>query len=152
MSLVVSLLIAVLAGVAAQAAAAVLTHYFTSKRDQANAVLTHDYTSKRDQENRRSDLRIEYLLDAYRSISDAIGRDLTPGSTDSRSVEKAISDMQLLGTREQAGLAADVAQTMSKDGIDPGNLLKSLRDELRGELGLVALSDKPVHMRVKEPA
>lgn len=113
------------------------------------AVLAHRYTSRRDQANRRSDLRTEYLLTAYRAISDAISRNHYRDSPDARALEKGLSDIQLLGSVEQAGMALEVIQAITDKGeVYPNELLESLRDELREDLGLKPLSNKPVQLRV----
>lgn len=113
------------------------------------AVLAHRYTSRRDQVNRRSDLRIEYLLSASRAISDSISRGHYRGSPDARALEKGLADIQLLGSVKQAGMALEVIRTITDKGeVEPDGLLESLRDDLRAELDLEPLSSKPVQLRV----
>jgi hypothetical protein len=130
----VTLALTILGGVIAAALAAVLAHRFTSRRDQAN---------------RRSDLRIEYLLTAYRAISDAISRNHYRDSPDARSLERGLSDIQLLGSAEQAAMASEVIRAVTSKGeTEPDELLKSLRDDLREELDIEPLSGRPVQLRV----
>lgn len=113
------------------------------------AILAHRYTSQRDQANRRSDLRIEYLLTAYRAISDAISRTQYRDSPDARALEKGLSDIQLLGSATQVEMVLEVIKTVTSKGeVEPEELLKSLRDELRRELGLEPVSNKPIQLRV----
>jgi hypothetical protein len=51
-------------------------------------------TSRRDQENRRSDLRIDYPLDAYRTIVDTAHPADESESNDVRQSERALADVQ----------------------------------------------------------
>lgn len=113
------------------------------------AVLAHRYTSRRDQVNRRSDLRVEYLLSASRAISDSISRDHFRGSPDARALEKGLADIQLLGSAEQVKMALEVIRAMTGKGeVEPDELLESLRDDLRAELDLEPLSSEPIQLRV----
>ena len=47
----------------------------------------------------RSNMRISYLLDAYRRLDKAAGRALSPDTA--RDIEAAVSDIMLLGSPEQ---------------------------------------------------
>jgi hypothetical protein len=115
------------------------------------SVLTHLLTSRRDLSNRRRELRIEYLLSAYRTIADSPERGLFRESLDARAFEKAVADIQLLGSKRQAELATGLAKEMAAEGrADPNPLLRLLRDDLRREMNLETLSDKPIHLRVSE--
>ena len=110
------------------------------------AVLAHRLTSRRDHANRRSDLRVEYLVSTYRMIADAANRDLDPDSR--RTLEQGLSDIQLLGSKEQAEMAIAASQQVASDGVaDLNGLLLSLRDDLREELGLVPITHAPIHLR-----
>ena len=111
------------------------------------AALTHRFTSRRDQENRRNDLRIQYLLTAYRTLADMSYRDLEPGSESVRAFEQGLTDIQLLGSKEQAGMA--IGESLAESGeAKMDDLLLSLRDDLRGELALEPLTQSPSHIRV----
>ena len=115
------------------------------------AVLTHRFTSRRDHANRRSEMRIQFLLGAYRSLADASNRGLQGNTSDSRRFEQAVEDIQLLGSTAQAEKARELAQEMaSEGGASTDDLLRTLRDDLRQELGLPALPDPPVHLRIVE--
>jgi hypothetical protein len=129
-----TLAITILGGIAAAAVAAVLAHRFTSRRDAAN---------------RRSDLRIEYLITAYRTLVDVVHRDLPPGSADARAFEKGIADIQLLGSSEQVKMALGVAKQMSiQGGAGLEDLLVLLRNDLREELRLESMDKPPMHLRM----
>lgn len=114
-----------------------------------SAVLAHRFTSRRDLINRRSQLRIQYLLTAYRNVADTAHRDLEGSYRDARAFEEGLADIQLLGSRPQAEMARHIAYKMaSSGGADLDDLLLSLRDELREVLGLERLQWSPVHTRV----
>jgi hypothetical protein len=113
------------------------------------AVLAHRLTSRRDQVNRRNDLRVEYLMRAYRTIADTAHRDLDPTSATARIFEQGLADIQLLGSKEQAEMAISVGkQLASAGGAGLDALLLSLRDELRTELELEAIPTAPFHVRI----
>lgn len=113
------------------------------------AVLAHRLTSHRDQTNRRSDLRVQYLLGAYRAVADAAHRDLDPGSAHVLKFEQGLADIQLLGSKEQAEMAVVITRALAKKGeAQMDDLLLSLRDDLRDELKLDRLPQPPFHMRV----
>jgi hypothetical protein len=113
------------------------------------AVLAHRLTSRRDQTNRRNDLRVQYLLDAYRAVADTSHRDLDPGSAHVRTFEQGLADIQLLGSKEQAEMAVVIGNALAENGeAVMDDLLLSLRDDLRGELKLEVLPQPPSHIRV----
>lgn len=58
-----------------------------------------------------------------------------------------MADIQLLGSKRQAELAREMA---AEGRADPDPLLRLLRDDLRREMSLEALSGKPIHLRVSE--
>ena len=129
-----ALVLTILGGVVVAAIAAVLAHRLTSRRDQAN---------------RRSDMRVEYLVSAYRTISDTAHRKLDPSSEHVRVFEQGLADIQLLGSKAQAEMAIAVGKQLANTGgADLDMLLLSLRDELRTELELEAISIAPFHIRI----
>ncbi len=96
----------------------------------------------------RRNMRIDYLLDAYRRLDRASNGRLSQGSA--RDLEAAVSDIMLLGSPRQAGLAEEFARTFAAKGdTDAGPLLQDLRDSLRGELLLERLpSGSYVSLRI----
>jgi capsule polysaccharide export protein KpsC/LpsZ len=80
------------------------------------AVLAHRLTSRRDQTNRRNDLRIQYLLSAYRAVADAAHRDLDPSLAHVLTFEQGLADIQLLGSKEQAEMAVVISKALAENG------------------------------------
>lgn len=100
-------------------------------------LIVHLGARRRDLANDRRKQRVEYLLAAYQVLARTAHRDLTPAR--SEAFEDAISDIVMLGSSSQVGLARQVMQGMkssSSAALDP--LLLDLRIELRKELGLDA--------------
>ena len=106
----------------------------------------HRLSMNRDQENKRRELRIQYLLEAYRRLENSSNRrDL---SAYARDLESALADIQLLGSKDQVQLAHESVVSMAKDraaSLDP--LVANVRSELRRELQLEPLPDRIVIFR-----
>ena len=113
------------------------------------AVLAHRLTSRRDQTNRRNELRVQYLLSAYRVLADTSHRELDPGSAHVRTFEQGLADIQLLGSKQQAEMAVVIGKSLAENGeAQMDGLLLSLRDDLREGLMLEPLPQPPSHIRV----
>lgn len=113
------------------------------------AVIAHRLTSRRDQANRRNALRLDYQLGAYRVMADVAHRDLDPKAKHVRAFEQALSDIQLLGSKEQAEMAIAIGNQLASVGsADLDDLLRSLRDDLREELDLEPIGPKLFHVRI----
>ncbi len=98
-------------------------------------IVVHWLAAARDRAIKRRELRVSYLIDAFRRIADACNRE--PSVEHSRFLESAISDVQLFGTTSQVKLAHEFATRMVSSGTgDLTKLLQELRDDLRYELGL----------------
>lgn len=100
-------------------------------------VVVHRLNVTRDISARRRELRIQYLLEAYRRLEAAANRDTPSVAEAQRAFESALADIQLLGTKYQITslveyLHAHVASGSSD--IDP--VLELLRADLRRELAL----------------
>jgi hypothetical protein len=95
----------------------------------------HGLAASRDQKNKRRDLRVEYLLQAYRRLEGCANREHpVPWHAD---LELAIADVQLLGSRSQITLAQKFSETFARGGgADVDSLLTDLRVDLRKELQL----------------
>ena len=109
-------------------------------------------TIRRDRLSKRRDLRTQYLLDAYRRLEGASER-REPGTIDERALESAVSDIQLLGSREQVELAEQFAAEFAGKGQASVNpLLQALRLELRKELSLSPLDNGIKLLRITRKA
>ena len=113
--------------------------------------VAHRLNVARDVANKRRELRIQYLLDAYRRLEKNANRQLKSVDED-REFESAIADIQLLGTTEQLNaLNGFLEDTKAKDGARNINyLLGALRTDLRSELELESDSKKVMIFRFDE--
>jgi hypothetical protein len=96
----------------------------------------HQFNVYRDRQNKRRDLRVQFLLDAYRRLESAANR---PKKTQEQTLafESAVADIQLLGTPEQVAATVRYLHEHAAGGgalID--ELLRLLRNDLRKEVGL----------------
>ena len=97
--------------------------------------IAHRFASRRDHENKKRELRLEYLINAYRSLGMAAAR--SPNSEYFKSLESGFHDVQLFGNQEQLRFLEEIFESHAKSGgADLEPLLNSLRKELRELLGL----------------
>jgi hypothetical protein len=95
----------------------------------------------------RRNMRVEYLLGAYRRLERASNRPMTP--SDDRDVEAAVADVQLLGSPSQVQLAERFARTFAAEGTAATEpLLEDLRASLRRELLLEAVPPNRLWLRI----
>jgi hypothetical protein len=69
--------------------------------------VTHLLTSTRDRSNKRRELRVKYLIDAYRQLEWASNRPFSLATAEK--FEAALADIQLFGTPHQVCLAQEFA-------------------------------------------
>ena len=94
----------------------------------------HRLSLNKDLSSKRRELRVQYLIEAYRRLENAANR---TDSEKGKDFESAIADIQLFGSGRQIGLVHELIESMSKDGFVTVNLLlELLRTELRHELGM----------------
>jgi hypothetical protein len=106
---------------------------------------------RRDRANKRRDLRVKYLVDAYRRLEAASHRPLLPPY--SLDIESAVADIQLFGRPDQVNAAQKFAQEMAqqhKASLD--DLLSSLRNDLRDELQLERVAGQLIFLRIVPPS
>ncbi len=109
--------------------------------------VVHRLSVKRDQTNKRRDLRVQYLIEAYRRLEFAGNRPLNEGVA--QEFEKAVADIQLFGTPRQVELAKEFAVNFAAKGTHPLDpLLNELRNELRKELGLESVRTGITYLRI----
>lgn len=101
--------------------------------------IAHWFTSRRDHRNKKREIRLEYLINAYRNIGAAAAR--KQNSEEFKNLEAGFHDVQLFGNAEQLQLLNEIFISHSKTGgADLEPLLNSLRAELRSILGLKSAS------------
>ena len=98
-------------------------------------IVAHRYEMRRDRLAKRRELRVQYLIEAYRSLEACSNRPLTDAIE--ATVERAIADVQLFGSVRQVELARKFGLEFAQFGTSPTDtLLAELRDDLRAELEL----------------
>ena len=112
-------------------------------------VVGHSFNAERDLQNKRIELRIKYLLVAYRNLESSIETEISRENLDI--LESAISDIQLLGTPEQVDKvliwSSQFSDTGTQKDINLQDLLEDLRSSLRRELGLRKINKRIHHVK-----
>jgi hypothetical protein len=106
----------------------------------------HWFARKRDKEIKQKELRVNYLIEAWRKLEHAANR---KGYDAIEYLEKPIADIQLFGTIKQIELAQKIAFDMVEN--QKGNLtdlLEDLRQDLRKELNLEKASIEIKFLRI----
>ena len=113
-------------------------------------IIVHSLSGKRDQANKRRDIRLQYLIEAYRRLGDATTRDLTSASEQAQGLESAIADIQLFGSISQVEKLKKFLEHYASNGnANVDDVINDLRDELQKELDLPPVSGNIQWMRVK---
>ena len=103
---------------------------------------------KQDHDNKRREIRLQYLIDAYRALESSCHRNHEPDNPYAITLESAIADVQLFGTDKQVRLAAEFAKSMANAGEGTvEDLLDDLRSELRARLDLEPVLHKRMILR-----
>ena len=112
-------------------------------------IVGHRLNAARDLQNKRIELRIKYLLEAYRNLAASVETEVSRENLDI--LESAISDIQLLGTPKQVEKVLTWSSQFSKTGtqkdVNLQDLLEDLRTSLRSELGLRGINRKIRHVK-----
>lgn len=98
--------------------------------------VAHRFNMARDRANKRHDMIVQYLLEAYRRLEKAANRE---DKTEEQAVafESAVADIRLLGSLGQITETVNCLKAHVSGGGDTiDNVLSLLRDDLRKELGL----------------
>lgn|ERR1035438_6204309 len=69
---------------------------------------------RRDRVSQKRDLRIQYLVEAYRHLEGAANR-IDMSKENVNAIESATADIQLFGSKEQVELAAEFARDFAAD-------------------------------------
>jgi hypothetical protein len=112
----------------------------------------HQFNLYRDRQNKRRDLRIEFLLEAYRRLESAANRE-TKTEEQRLAFETAVSDIQLLGSPEQVLATVNyLRKHAASGGAQIDEVLRLLRKDLRNEVGLSGEVENAVVFRFnREP-
>jgi hypothetical protein len=111
-------------------------------------IIVHYFNSKRDLQNKRRELRVQYLIEAYRRLEAASNANLKEKRGD---VESAIADIQLFGTLQQIQLAIKFADELSQKRVASlDELLIHLRKDLRAELQLEKTPSNIKYLRLRD--
>lgn len=96
----------------------------------------HQFNAHRDRQNKRRELRIQFLLEAYRRLESAANRE-AKSEEQMLAFESAVADIQLLGSPEQVRATVNyLQQHATAGGAKIDEVLRILRRNLRKELGL----------------
>ncbi|MCE0499477.1 MAG: hypothetical protein LV481_16165 [Methylacidiphilales bacterium] len=109
--------------------------------------VVHRLTTARDLANKRRELRVGYLIEAYRRLENISNRD--PEEVIASELERAVADIQLFGSLSQVALVREFCLGFVEKRIfslDP--LLNDLRNDLRRELNLESVSSNVVFLRI----
>jgi hypothetical protein len=107
----------------------------------------HRLSAKRDRANKRRELRVQYLIEAYRRLEHVSNRPIDPEAT--TDFEQAIADIQLFGTPRQVSLSREFAVQFARVGTHPLDpLLNDLRNTLRTELDLEPIEYGITYLRM----
>ncbi len=109
--------------------------------------IAHALAASRDRAKKQRDLRVEYLIEAYRRLEGSSNRD--EDTSKSSDLESALADIQLLGSLGQINLARKLAMDLVVDNTAKADeLLADLRAELREELQISKASGEVVYLRI----
>lgn len=90
-------------------------------------------TTRREFNNKKREIRIQYLIGAYRSIASAANRQGTMTNDQKLKIESAIEDIQLLGNEIQLNALNNMVSSRNSNFTE---ILEILRNDLRQELEL----------------
>ena len=111
--------------------------------------IVHWLNMARDRANKKRDLQIQYLIEAYRRLERASNR--AKNFENNTELESAIADIQLFGTVDQVNLAQKLSFDIAHNShASTDDLLKDLRAELRKELRLQEVSPEIVYLRLDD--
>jgi type II secretory pathway component PulK len=106
----------------------------------------HRLSRSRDRHNKKRDIRVGYLIDAFRQIEKASNRDEFEHQV---LLESALADIQLFGSLEQIRLVKTLTDEFVNTKVFNANaLLTSLRNDLRSELGLKQTDERWIFLRM----
>jgi hypothetical protein len=118
----------------------------------AIAVTGYVLTNRLAQRDKRREVRVDYLLSAFRRLDASGNRHLDLHAEYARQLETALADIVLLGSPHQVRLAQEVMVGMGRDqNADLTPLLEDLRRHLRRELLLEPDEARYQFLRIRTP-
>jgi len=112
-------------------------------------IVGHRLNAERDLQNKRVELRIKYLLEAYRNLEASVETEVSRENL--KILESAISDVQLLGSPDQVDKILAWSSQFTKAGtqkdVNLQDVLEDLRSSLRKDLGLPKIDKKIRHVK-----
>jgi hypothetical protein len=110
-------------------------------------VVAHGLSSRRELEQKKRELRVKYLREAYLNIANLCDRGEYP--RDIANLQDALNDIQLFGEETQINLVGKVVtQLANNETANFNELLKQLRNEIRGHIGLNSLQSTRWYIRI----
>ena len=113
-------------------------------------IVGYYFTTKKDINQKRRDISIEHLINAYRILTNEISH-RTATKESNIKLENILADIQLFGSIEQVKLAKELAETVASGGefqLDP--LINSLKTDLRKLIGLEKINGNVKWLRFNE--
>ncbi|PRB06130.1 hypothetical protein CQ046_02875 [Chryseobacterium sp. MYb7] len=112
--------------------------------------MLHRFTQRRDLENKKKDLRINYLIEAWKKLEYASNRNINEEEF-IEFMEKPIALIQLFGTNTQIKYAEQIANAIKVEGnANLNKILEDLRSDLRNELNIEKTDTKLLMIRYKK--
>lgn len=110
----------------------------------------HFFSDKRDKSNKKRELTIKHLINAYSVLTNEVAhRNFTVERK--QKLECIISEIQLFGSTEQAMLAKKLANEVATgDEYELDPLINNLRTDLRVQLELQPINGNVTWLRFKE--
>ena len=112
-------------------------------------ITAHYFAAQRTLAAKRRDITLEHLINAYRVLTNDISQRKLDDDRQKK-FEDLLSDIQLFGSTEQVNLARQLADKAASENhfeLDP--LINNLRDDLRAQLQLDAVSGNVQWLRYK---
>jgi hypothetical protein len=110
-------------------------------------LIGHQLAGARDRSNKRRELCVQHLIEAYRLLAEVSNRPFTAETH--QALERAATEIQLFGSEPVIGLLHTWVDAYSKgEQGHTSPLVRALRDELRKELHLDHLADAPKALRI----
>jgi hypothetical protein len=114
--------------------------------------IAHQIAVRRDRLAKKRDLRVQYLIDAYRKLESVTARKVLTDDERKdiiKNLESAIADIQLFGSSTHIKYAYEFTQEL-KTNMEPSltPLLTALRNDLRSELNLSKPGMEIRHLRI----